>query len=124
VAAAQAWDGLHDIITNILGDSPQSLLARYARLWVIEESFRVNKHTLQMRPIFHWVPPRIHAHIAICYMTFSVLRHLQYRVNLTQKISIHEILEELLNVQASIYVHKKTKDLILPRFGRQTPMCK
>jgi len=110
VAAAQAWDGLHGIITNILGDSPQSLLARYARLWVIEESFRVNKHTLQMRPIFHWVPPRIHAHIAICYMTFSVLRHLQYRVNLTQKISIHEILEELLNVQASIYVHKKTKD--------------
>lgn len=110
VAAAQAWDGLHGIITNIQNDSPTSLLARYAQLWVIEESFRVNKHTLQMRPIFHWVPPRIHAHIAICYMTFSVLRHLQYRVNLTQKISVNDILDELLNVQASIYVHKKTKD--------------
>lgn len=107
---AAQWDGLHGIITNIRDDSPASLIARYARLWVIEESFRINKHTLEMRPIFHWAPPRIHAHIAICYMTFSVLRHLQYRVNLTQKISIDAILDELMNVEASIYVHKKTKD--------------
>jgi transposase len=110
IAAAQEWDGLHGVITNIQEDSPQSLIARYARLWVIEESFRINKHTLEMRPIFHWVPPRIHAHIAICYMEFSLLKHLQYRVNLTQKISVNEILDELLNVQASIHVHKKTKD--------------
>lgn len=110
IAAAQEWDGLHGIITNIQEDSPQSLIARYARLWIIEESFRINKHTLEMRPIFHWAPPRIHAHIAICYMTFSILKQLQYRVNLTQKISVNEILDELLNVQASIHVHKKTKD--------------
>lgn len=107
---AAQWDGLHGIITNIRNDLPTSLIARYAKLWVIEESFRVNKHTLEMRPIFHWVPPRIHAHIAICYITFSVLRHLQYRINLTQKISIDTILDELMNVQASIYIHKKTKD--------------
>ena len=107
---AAQWDGLHGIITNIREDSPASLLARYAKLWVIEESFRVNKHTLEMRPIFHWSPTRIHAHIAICYMTFSVLRHMQYRINLTQKISIDTILDELMNVQASIYIHKRTKD--------------
>lgn len=110
IAVAEGWDGLHGVITNIFDDSPQSIIARYARLWVIEESFRINKHTLEMRPIFHWVPPRIHAHIAICYMTFSILRHLEYRVNLTQKISVNEILDELLNVQASIHIHKKTKD--------------
>ena len=107
---AAQWDGLHGIITNIRADSANSLIARYAKLWVIEESFRVNKHTLEMRPIFHWAPQRIHAHIAICYMTFSVLRHLQYRINLTQKISIDTILDELMNVEASIYIQKKTKD--------------
>jgi hypothetical protein len=107
---AAQWDGLHGIITNIRNDSPGSLIARYAKLWIIEESFRINKHTLEMRPIFHWAPPRIHAHIAICYMTFSVLRHLQYRINLTQKISIDTILDELMNIEASIYIHKKTKD--------------
>ena len=110
IEIAAQWDGLHGIITNIRDDTPASLIFRYARLWVIEESFRVNKHTLEMRPIYHWATPRIHAHIAICYMTFTVLRHLQYRVNLTQKISIDTILDELMNVQASIYRHKRTKD--------------
>jgi len=104
------WDGLHGILTNMPKETPTALISRYAKLWVIEDSFRVNKHTLQMRPIFHWAPSRIHAHIAICYMTFSVLRHLQYRVNLTQKISIDAIIDELMNVEASIYIHKQTKD--------------
>jgi transposase len=110
IEKAAQWDGLHGVISNIKDDAPESLIARYAKLWKIEESFRINKHTLQMRPIFHFKPDRIHAHIAICYMAFSVLRHIEYRVNLTQKISIHSILDELLNVQASIHLHKKTFD--------------
>lgn len=110
IEKAKQWDGLHGVISNIKADSPESLILRYAKLWKIEESFRINKHTLQMRPIFHFKAERIHAHIAICYMAFSVLRHLEYRVNLTQKMSVHSILEELLNVQASIYLHKKTFD--------------
>lgn len=105
------WDGIHGIITNIKDEEPEALIARYARLWVIEESFRINKHLLEMRPIFHWKPERIHAHIAICYMAFALLRHLQYRVALTQKISPEAIIEELMQVQASIYMHDRTKDL-------------
>lgn len=121
IAADAEWDGLHGLITNIKDDAAESLIARYARLWVIEESFRVNKHTLEMRPIYHWKPERIHAHIALCYMSFSVLRHLQYRVNLTQKISMNAILEELLDVQSSIHIHKKTKDRYrLPGFFTHT----
>lgn len=111
IAADALWDGLHGLITNISDEKAEGLIARYARLWIIEESFRINKHTLKMRPIFHWKPERIHAHIAICYMTFAVLRHLQYRVNLTQKLSPEVIIDELLNVQSSIHEHKRTKDL-------------
>ena len=105
------WDGIHGIITNIRDEEPEALITRYSRLWVIEESFRINKHLLEMRPIFHWKPERIHAHIAICYMAFALLRHLQYRVALTQKISPEAIIEELMQVQASIYIHNRTKDL-------------
>lgn len=112
IAKDAQWDGMHGVITNIKHDSPTTIIARYAQLWVIEESFRINKHTLQMRPIFHWKSERIHAHVAICYMTFSVLRHLQYRVNLVQKISIDTILDELINVQASILIHKNPKIVI------------
>ncbi len=66
------WDGLHGVSTNIKDASHAQLLARYARLWKIEESFRLNKHTLSMRPLFHFKKERIHAHIAICYMAFAV----------------------------------------------------
>jgi transposase len=95
------WDGLHGVITNIQEATHAELLERYARLWKIEESFRLNKHTLSMRPIYHFKTERIHAHIAICYMAFAVLRHMEYIVNLTQKISPQFILEELMGVQAS-----------------------
>ena len=104
------WDGLHGIITNIKEEKSEALISRYSRLWMIEEAFRINKHTLKMRPIYHWSPKRIHSHVAICYMTFSVLRHLQYRLNLTQKISVESVIEELCGVQSSIYAHKKTGD--------------
>ncbi len=115
------WDGLHGIITNIkakkkpeeaqntqepdTGEDAADLLARYGRLWKIEESFRLNKHTLSMRPIYHFKPERIKAHIALCYMAFSLLRHMEYRVSLTQKISPETMIDELLNVQASLYRH-------------------
>lgn len=111
ILADTHWDGLHGIITNIKAEKAETLIARYARLWIIEESFRINKHTLKMRPIFHWKPERIHAHIAICYMAFAILRHLQYRVGLTQKLSPEVIIEELMQVQSSIHEHKRTKDL-------------
>ena len=117
IAADAEWDGLHGIITNIdlnredKNSLPESLIGRYASLWRIEESFRINKHTLKMRPIFHWKPGRIKAHIAICYMTFATLRNLQYQVELRQKVSVETIIDELLNVQSSIHIHKTTKDL-------------
>jgi transposase len=105
------WDGLHGVITNDESLSANEAIARYARLWVIEESFRINKHNLEMRPIYHWTKERIESHIALCYMSFAILRHIEYKVSLTQKISPKEIMELLLNTQSSIYEHKVTKDL-------------
>lgn len=111
VQAAARWDGLHGIITNIPDRSPTDLLTLYHRLWMIEDAFRLNKHSLKMRPIYHFKPHRIKAHIAICYLAFALARHLQYRVALTQlPLSFDKIREDLLSVQASILTHKKTND--------------
>lgn len=105
------WDGLHGIITNDKTILPQEAIAKYARLWVIEAQFRINKHNLQMRPIFHWTVARIEAHIAMCYMGFALLKTIEYKVALTQKISVTNIVELLISVQASILRHTKTGDL-------------
>lgn len=105
------WDGLHGVITNNRKITPLEAILKYSRLWVIEESFRINKHNLKMRPIYHYTPKRIKSHIAICYMSFAILRNIEYKVSLTQKISPKRIVELLLGVQTSILQHKVTKDL-------------
>lgn len=111
VAAAAQWDGLHGLITNDKTATPSELLDRYHRLWIIEDSFRMNKHTLKMRPIYHFKPSRIRAHIALCYLTFALAKHIQYRVSLTQQpMSFEKIRLALLSVQASILSHSRTQD--------------
>ncbi len=66
-----------------------------------------------MRPIFHFKKERIESHIAMCYMSFSIIRNIEYQCNLTQKISPKEIISCLRKVESSIYIHKKTKDRYL-----------
>jgi transposase len=108
VARDAEWDGLHGVLTNLKEANALVILQRYSGLWIIEDSFRVNKHTLSMRPIYHFKQKRIEAHIALCYLAFATLRHLQYKVSIKTKISPECIIDELSTVQSSIYKHKQT----------------
>lgn len=108
IAEDAVWDGMAGIITNS-DRSALELLARYRQLWTIEAAFRVNKHDLKMRPIYHWKPERIEAHIAICYMAYALVAHARYRVSLQQEaMSVEVMRNELLRVQASILRDKTT----------------
>ena len=99
------WDGLHGIITNVKDKAPDELLSRYRQLWQIEEAFRINKHDLKMRPIFHWTEKRIKAHIAICFLAFTLAKQAVYRVALQQdKMSFEQIRNELLHAQSSVMI--------------------
>ena len=107
--ADAAWDGLHAIVTNDRSTSAKDLLTRYRRLWVIEDSFRVLKHSLAVRPIYHFKAERIQAHIAICFLAFALIRHAQQRIRLAQTaMSTEQIRLALHSVQASILVHKQS----------------
>jgi len=111
IAKDEMWDGMHGIITNIKDKHAKELLAKYHSLWHIEEAFRINKHNLKMRPIYHWTAERIESHVALCYMSFAVLKLIQYKVELTQiRYSVQDVLDVMVSVQASIHVHKKTGD--------------
>lgn len=68
------YDGLYGVCSNIETKSPQETINLYRSLWKIEELFRINKHTLKMRPIYHRLPRRIKAHILICFLAYAVLR--------------------------------------------------
>lgn len=109
ISKDQQWDGLHGIVTNMAYEKAEYLLARYRGLWQIEEAFRVNKHDLQMRPIFHWTPSRIRSHISICFLAFAVAKQTLYRLK-TKNISMsfEKLREELLHIEANIVKDRST----------------
>jgi len=49
----------------------------YHTLWKIEESFRITKSTLEVRPVFHWTPKRIRGHFVLCFLSFMMERKLE-----------------------------------------------
>ena len=100
------WDGLHGVFTNVKQEEmdAETILAQYHGLWQVEESFRITKHDLRVRPVFHWSAKRIRAHIAICFVAFSLIRFLQHRIKKEsgESFSAERIREELYRVQESI----------------------
>lgn len=109
IAQDAAWDGFHGIITNCKTEDAEELLSQYRRLWVIEESFRIQKHNLHLRPIYHFKAERIEAHILICYLAFALMRHLEVRVGIQKEhITMKEMRAELWRVQSSYVINTQT----------------
>jgi len=104
-----AWDGLKGIITNNKDLTNKELIHQYSNLWQVEESFRITKHDLKIRPIYHWKPSRVKAHLAISFMAYTLVRHLEYRVRLQYiKLSPEKIRQILLSIQVSVLYDTKT----------------
>ena len=112
IEEAKQWDGLHGILTNIKSPEAADILNQYKGLWQVEETFRVSKHDLKIRPIYHWSESRIRAHLALCFMSLVCIRHLEHRVNLqTEKMSPDRIRKALLSVQVNFVKHIKDQRL-------------
>jgi hypothetical protein len=110
------WDGLHGVETDLpLGSESEirEALSHYHSLWRIEESFRIQKSHLHIRPVYHYTPERIHAHIALCYMAFACLRQLEKRIYLQQKerMSPGAIRAAILDVRSTLLRDKNTGKL-------------
>jgi len=120
IASDSLWDGLHGALTN--ADLPDvEILAKYNDLWNVEASFRVTKHDLAVRPVFHWKPRRIRTHIGICFAAYCLIKHMHYRVRLCYKnLSIEKTRQTLIHVQTSILFDRKKRI----RYGLPSKMGK
>lgn len=98
----EMWDGLHGLFTNADYSSSQ-LIEKYRHLLSIEESFRICKTNLEMRPIYHYKPKRILSHVGICFLSLSLIRLLQYKLKKSSIFISPEKAKDSLNkVQYSI----------------------
>jgi transposase len=118
IKQASRWDGLHGVVTNMEKVDMRQVVSHYRGLWQIEETFRVTKHDLKIRPIYHWSQKRIKAHIALCFMALVSVRHLEYRMQLTNdKLSPKRIQDALLSVGITMVQHVEDKRLFAIPFN-------
>jgi len=104
------WDGLHGVITNAKDITDKEVMAQYNNLWNVENAFRITKHDLKVRPVFHWKPERVKAHFAISFTAYALVKYLEYRVKLQyKKLSCEKIRQTLIKAQTSVLFDKFKK---------------
>ncbi|MBW6491638.1 MAG: IS1634 family transposase [Lentimicrobium sp.] len=98
--------GIKGYYTNLTEDvaSNQTIIDRYHELYKVEQAFRISKHDLQARPIFHFKDDPIHLHILICFMALVVSKHIE----LTTGDSIKKFLSECKKITDARMLNKIT----------------
>jgi hypothetical protein len=82
-AKARSLAGLKGYITNLQACPDGTLItadfviAAYHRLIEIEKSFRMSKHDLQARPIYHHQRDSIEAHLSVVFAALAVSRWIE-----------------------------------------------
>ena len=74
---ARTLAGWKSYITNITNPSAEFVIGAYHQLWRIEKSFRMSKHDLQARPIYHHKRESIEAHLAVVFTALAVTHEIE-----------------------------------------------
>jgi transposase len=83
----QAREGAYLLRTNLTGESPEELWAKYMQLTEVEAAFRALKSEVSIRPLFHQLERRVKAHILVAFLGYALwvtLKHLLRRRGLEQ----------------------------------------
>jgi transposase len=84
VKAAEKFDGKWVVITNDETLTAEDVALAYKGGAIIESCFRRMKQTgLEVRPMFHWAPRRIEAHVKLCVLALQVQRTAEIRTGLS-----------------------------------------
>jgi hypothetical protein len=71
---ARALAGSKGYTTNLTEQGAEFVIGAYQRLFQIERSFRMSKHDLAARPIYHHKRASIEAHLSIVFAALAVSR--------------------------------------------------
>jgi transposase len=96
------YDGYYGIQTSDKDMPATDVIEAYHMLWKIEESFRIMKSTMEVRPVFHWTPSRILGHFVVCFLAFLMERKMEYLLKNEKDdiaVSPQRIQEALNNMQ-------------------------
>lgn len=92
IKAAEKFDGKFVVITNDDTLSAEDVALGYKGAWIIEACFRRLKQTgLELRPMFHWSPRRIEAHVKLCILALQMQRAAEIRCEQPWARIAHEL---------------------------------
>jgi len=94
----QRFDGKWVVTSNDDSLTPEDLALGYKQLMRVEECWRTMKSGLRLRPVYHWVPHRIEAHIKLCVLGLLLERIAEIRAkdtwrNLVAKLDTVKVVE-------------------------------
>ncbi|KKC06907.1 IS1634 family transposase [Mycobacterium nebraskense] len=78
-AKSRALAGWKGYTTNLTDQSAEFVIGAYHQLWRIEKAFRMSKHDLQARPIYHHKRESIDAHLTIVFAAMAVSHYIETR---------------------------------------------
>lgn len=81
--------------------SPSKVIEHYTGLFRVEQSFRLYKSDVRIRPAFHYKPERIEAQVVICMIALTVLRILEQEIR-PLGLTIEQAIQEISSAKAAI----------------------
>ena len=84
-AKTRALAGWKGYTTNLTSESATFVIDAYHRLWRIEKAFRMSKHDLQARPIYHHLRDSIEAHLSIVVAAMAVSHYIETQIGWSVK---------------------------------------
>ena len=79
VREAARYDGKWVVTSNDDTLSPEDMALGYKQLMRVEQCWRSMKSALRMRPVYHWKPHRIRAHLTLCVLALLLERVAEIR---------------------------------------------
>jgi transposase len=116
--ADKKWDGLKGYISNTRLNK-EMVIDHYKQLWNIEQTFRISKTDLRIRPVYHYLKRRIEAHICIAFVACKIYKELERQLKekkstLSSEKAI-DILKTIYGINLKLPQSKQTKLMLLDK---------
>jgi transposase len=93
-------DGIYLLRTNLTAQDPIRLWEQYVQLTEVETAFRTLKSDLQLRPVYHWVEPRVEAHVMLAFIGYAMWVCLKWKLkSVAGSLSPRQVIELFRRIQ-------------------------
>ena len=97
---AASRDGAYLLRTNLEGSDPVRLWSQYIQLTEVEAVFRALKSDLAIRPIWHFTPKRVEAHVMVAFLGYCLWVCLKHKLKASApSLTPWQLLDQFARIQ-------------------------